>query len=165
MKSGARSARAPDLVLAGHVHNYQRFTRTLDQDGANRQIPYIVAGSGGYWHLHAMASDAKAAALPWMLPGHDDIQLDAWVDDRHGFLRVEATPTQLTVTSFTVPRPQEPWGNPRPSRTPSHWTGQLTVSARRGDLKDDMHRLRPLAAELGARASARAAGDLPSSGA
>jgi transposase len=32
-------------------------------------------------------------------------------------------------------------------------------------VKDDMHRLRPLAAELGAKASARAAGDLPSSGA
>ena len=31
--------------------------------------------------------------------------------------------------------------------------------------KDDMHRLRPLAAELGAKASARPAGDLPSSGA
>jgi acid phosphatase type 7 len=112
MKSGARSGRAPDLVLAGHVHNYQRFTRTLDQDGANQQIPYIAAGSGGYWHLHTIASDAKAVALPWVLPGHDDIQLNAWVDDRYGFLRVEATPTQLTVTSFTVPRPQEPWGNP-----------------------------------------------------
>ncbi len=64
----AQSGRTPDLVLAGHVHNYQRFTRTLSQDGGDWQIPYIVAGSGGYWHLHAMASDAKAAALPWVLP-------------------------------------------------------------------------------------------------
>ncbi len=106
----ARSGRTPDLVLAGHVHNYQRFTRTLAEAGGNWQVPCIVAGSGGYWHLHTMASDAKAAALPWVLPGHADIQLDAWVDDRHGFLRVTATPTQLTVTFFTVPRPQEPWG-------------------------------------------------------
>jgi acid phosphatase type 7 len=107
----ARSGRTPDLILAGHVHNYQRFTRTLEQDGAHWQIPYLVAGSGGYWHLHTMAPDAKAAALPWALPGHDDIQLDAWVDDRHGFLRITATPTQLTITSITVPRPQEPWAN------------------------------------------------------
>jgi Icc-related predicted phosphoesterase len=107
----AQSGRAPDLVLAGHVHNYQRFTRTLAQAGGNWQIPYLVAGSGGYWHLHTMAADAKAAALPWVLPGHDDLQLDAWVDDRHGYLRVTATPAQLTFTFFTVPRPQEPWGN------------------------------------------------------
>jgi hypothetical protein len=106
-----QAGRTPDLVLAGHVHNYQRFTRTLAQDG-NWQIPYIVSGSGGYWHLHTMATDAKAATLPWTLPGHDDIQLDTWVDDRHGFLRMTATPTQLSATFFTVPRPQEPWGNP-----------------------------------------------------
>jgi Calcineurin-like phosphoesterase len=108
----AQSGRNPDLVLAGHVHNYQRFTRTLAQDGGNWQIPYIVAGSGGYWHLHTMAPDAAAAPLPWTLPGHDDVQLDAWVDDRHGFLRMTATPTQLSATFFTVPRPQEPWGDP-----------------------------------------------------
>jgi hypothetical protein len=108
----AQSGRTPDLVLAGHVHNYQRFTRTLAQDGGTWQIPYIVAGSGGYWHLHTMATDAKGASLPWTLPGHNDISLDAWVDDRHGYLRMTATPTQLTATFFTVPRPQEPWGNP-----------------------------------------------------
>jgi hypothetical protein len=107
----AQAGRTPDLVLAGHVHNYQRFTRTLVQDG-NWQIPYIVSGSGGYWHLHTMAADAKAATLPWTLPGHDDISLDTWVDDRHGFLRMTATPTQLSATFFTVPRPQEPWGDP-----------------------------------------------------
>lgn len=107
----AQSGRTPDLVLAGHVHNYQRFTCTLAQDGGNWQIPYLVAGSGGYWHLHTMASDAKGAQLPWTLPGHGDIQLDAWVDDRHGYLRIAATPTQLTGTFFTVPRPQEPWGD------------------------------------------------------
>lgn len=108
----AQSGRTPDLVLAGHVHNYQRFTRTLAQDGGTWQLPYIVAGSGGYWHLHTMAPDAKAAPLPWTLPTHDDVQLDAWVDDRHGFLQLTATPGQLSGTFFTVPRPQEPWGNP-----------------------------------------------------
>jgi Calcineurin-like phosphoesterase len=42
------SGRTPDLILTAHVHNYQRFTRMLD----DREIPYIVAGAGGYWHLH-----------------------------------------------------------------------------------------------------------------
>ena len=91
----------------------------------NWQIPYIVAGSGGYWHLHTMAADAKAAPLPWTLPGHDDISLDAWVDDRHGFLRMTATPTQLSATFFTVPRPQEPWGDP-PAATDSFTLNRAT---------------------------------------
>jgi hypothetical protein len=34
----------PDLVLSGHAHLYQRFTRRVD----GREIPYVVAGSGGF---------------------------------------------------------------------------------------------------------------------
>ncbi|HEY3462661.1 MAG TPA: metallophosphoesterase [Gaiellaceae bacterium] len=34
----------PDAVLSGHAHLYQRFTRRVDE----REIPYIVAGSGGF---------------------------------------------------------------------------------------------------------------------
>jgi acid phosphatase type 7 len=47
------AARAPDLVLTGHVHNYQRFSASLlDKDG----IPFIVAGAGGYKkRLHALS--------------------------------------------------------------------------------------------------------------
>jgi predicted MPP superfamily phosphohydrolase len=49
------AGRAPDLVLSGHVHDYQRFTRTID----GRQVPYIVSGNGGYHNLHRLAKDAK----------------------------------------------------------------------------------------------------------
>ena len=34
----------PDAVLSGHAHLYQRFTRLVD----GREIPYVVAGSGGF---------------------------------------------------------------------------------------------------------------------
>jgi hypothetical protein len=34
----------PDVVLSGHAHLYQRFTRKV----LGREIPYIVAGSGGH---------------------------------------------------------------------------------------------------------------------
>jgi hypothetical protein len=34
----------PDAVLSGHAHLYQRFTRKVD----GREIPYVVAGSGGF---------------------------------------------------------------------------------------------------------------------
>jgi hypothetical protein len=35
----------PDMILSGHAHLYQRFTRTLP---SGQQIPYIVSGSGGF---------------------------------------------------------------------------------------------------------------------
>ncbi len=43
--AAARSAGFwPDAVLSGHAHLYQRFTRKVD----GREIPYVVAGSGGF---------------------------------------------------------------------------------------------------------------------
>ena len=37
----------PDAVLAAHAHNYQRFTRFLDFNGKNMEIPFLVVGAGG----------------------------------------------------------------------------------------------------------------------
>ena len=34
----------PDAVLSGHAHLYQRYTRKVE----GREIPYVVAGSGGF---------------------------------------------------------------------------------------------------------------------
>ncbi len=43
--------RVPNMVLAGHVHNYQRIERTLVESGPT---PFLVIGNGGYFHLHGM---------------------------------------------------------------------------------------------------------------
>lgn len=37
----------PDVVLTAHAHNYQRFIRRLSFGGTGREIPYVVAGTGG----------------------------------------------------------------------------------------------------------------------
>src|SRR5436190_17888427 len=47
-------APAPDLVLNGHVHDYQRFTRTLN----GKPLSHVVIGNGGYHNLHHLAKDA-----------------------------------------------------------------------------------------------------------
>ncbi len=48
--------RWPDIVLAGHVHDHQIFTRT--QSGVEpTPTKYIVQGNSGYYHLHALAGD------------------------------------------------------------------------------------------------------------
>jgi hypothetical protein len=39
---------APDAILSGHAHNYQRFTRAFTFQGKPMQVPFIVAGNGGH---------------------------------------------------------------------------------------------------------------------
>jgi hypothetical protein len=48
-----------------------------------------------------MAADAKAAVLPWKVSVEPRVELDSFVDNRHGFLRVTATAARLTVEAFT----------------------------------------------------------------
>ncbi len=103
------SGRMPDLVLSGHIHNYQRFTRQL-QNGW--EVPYIVAGGGGYWHLHYMAKqpDGSDIQVPYTVP-NSDVTLEGYQDRRHGFMRLVAGPTGIVGEYFTVPRPQESWSD------------------------------------------------------
>jgi hypothetical protein len=43
------SRRVPNMVLAGHVHNYQRIEREIVKD---LKTPFLVVGNSGYHHLH-----------------------------------------------------------------------------------------------------------------
>jgi len=45
----------PDIVLSGHAHLYQRFSRSV----AGKSVPYVVAGSGGHLQ-HGARSDLPA---------------------------------------------------------------------------------------------------------
>ncbi len=51
------SRRVPNLVLAAHVHNYQRIEQSILSQGPT---PFIVAGNGGYFHLHGMNAEVNA---------------------------------------------------------------------------------------------------------
>lgn len=96
----------PDLVLSGHAHLYERYTRTMAADG--RQIPYVVAGNGGYYHLSKMKTDTsgtKPAAGQHSEPDGqgNTISLDNYNDTDFGFLRITASAAQILVESFAVP--------------------------------------------------------------
>lgn len=83
----------PDIVFSGHVHNYQRFTKRYN-DGI--QIPFIVAGAGGYDELHPIAAlddDRFFNESPLL----KNILLEKYCDDRHGFLKIILTKTQVGV--------------------------------------------------------------------
>lgn len=103
-----KSGRHPDMVLAGHVHMYERFTKTLADGGA---IPYIVAGAGGYHNLHKVLSvDGQKLQTPTQFVDKEGeaVVLEKYCDDRWGFLRLEVTQTLITGRYFTVPGADQP---------------------------------------------------------
>ncbi len=104
----AASGRFPDLVAAGHVHDYQHW----DRDIHGVTVRYVVAGAGGYWHLHEVLDpNRQPPTLPYPVPAAN-ARLVSYVDDRHGYLRVTATGGGLELEYVTVPRPQESWHTP-----------------------------------------------------
>jgi hypothetical protein len=45
------TGRVPNLVLSGHVHDYQRIEQTI---AGHNPTPFIVIGNGGYHNLHGI---------------------------------------------------------------------------------------------------------------
>jgi hypothetical protein len=48
-------------MLAGHSHNYQRYTRSTDFGSGVVEIPYVVAGCGG--HAASIVKDANGQQM------------------------------------------------------------------------------------------------------
>lgn len=104
--------RHPDMVFAGHVHNYQRLTKVLSN---GTQIPYLVTGAGGYHNLHSIIKvNGQAMITPVVFNDKtgDPVTLERFSDDHHGFLRLEITEKLVVGRYFVVPRPQEPYSKP-----------------------------------------------------
>lgn len=94
----------PHAVLAGHAHNYQRFTRTMTKGGA--QIPYLVSGNGGHNPLQPLT---KKGSQPLRTPltiqteeKGDQVVLENYDGSNYGYLRVIATATQLRIEYHTT---------------------------------------------------------------
>ena len=102
-----QASRMPDAVFAGHVHNYQRFTRQLN----GRSLPYIVAGAGGYHNLHHVPQSLKnpPQPLPFTVPEEEGVVLETFCDDQFGFFRLEVTADTLKGDYFTVTGYQDPY--------------------------------------------------------
>jgi hypothetical protein len=78
----------PHAVLSGHVHNYERFTRTM----GTMQIPYVVAGCGGHTPLSTMRGTFRT---PYQID--DTLTLESYDDTDFGYLRLIVTATTLTI--------------------------------------------------------------------
>ena len=100
----------PDLILSGHVHNYQRFNKHYP-DG--KVLPFVVAGAGGYAQLHPIAS-LNDPAFPDDSKLLDNVFLKSYCDTTHGFLKIiiEKTEEQFTLTGnyYTILAEETPNG-------------------------------------------------------
>jgi predicted phosphodiesterase len=91
-----RAGRGADAVFTGHSHSYQRFARRAQ----GREIPYVVAGAGGYPELHTLGSGLDGT--PVSFPGLDGVTLEAFEDAAHGFMSVTAGPGGAEVVYSAV---------------------------------------------------------------
>jgi len=93
----------PDIVFSGHVHNYQRF-RKLYANG--KTVPFIVAGAGGFADLHKIAQPGDPE-FPDTSNLFDNVHLENYCDDRHGFLKITIEKTReglaLNGAYYTIP--------------------------------------------------------------
>ena len=91
------TGRIPDLICAGHVHDYQRHTRDGAAVGATGPVTYVVAGHGGYPNLHSLDLDVVGLTLPAPFPGMPDVTINAADATHHGYTRVRVTRTHICL--------------------------------------------------------------------
>ena len=78
----------PHAIFSGHSHNYQRFTRTVN----NYQIPYLVAGCGGHSPLSKMRATYRT---PYKID--DTLTLESYDATDYGYLRVVVDATTMRI--------------------------------------------------------------------
>jgi hypothetical protein len=81
----------PHAVLSGHAHNYQRFTRQVN----NTQIPYIVAGCGGH-SINALQSGSNGA-IRTPISVSSTLTFENYDATDYGYLRVIVTAETLRI--------------------------------------------------------------------
>ena len=102
--------RVPNLVLTAHVHNYQRIEKVI---AGEKPTPFLVAGNGGYYHLHGM----NAAA------GHSDPDTGANLifenHKLHGYLtltvnsqKISGSATLVDAKTQSIQRGVDPFSYP-----------------------------------------------------
>jgi hypothetical protein len=92
------AGRVPELILAGHVHNYQRFTTTIN----GKQCVFVVAGCGG----HAKDPLDMEVSSDTPAPNDPGVTVNFATRKFVGFLRMTATPGKITGEYIAVDQPR-----------------------------------------------------------
>jgi hypothetical protein len=92
----------PDMVLSGHAHLYERYTRTVQK----MEIPFIVAGMGGYWNLSGMKTDSNNKPPKTPFTGTDaegnQLVLEKFNSTTFGYLTLTVSATSINCTFHGV---------------------------------------------------------------
>lgn len=110
--------RVPNIVLTAHVHNYQRFEQEIIP---GTRTPFIVAGNGGYYHLHGMnvaageKDDTTGAKL--LFEDHD----------HHGYMTLTVDAEHITGTAVTLGSSKGKYKTPGPVDTFSYTAKPLKL--------------------------------------
>ncbi|HXC94638.1 MAG TPA: metallophosphoesterase [Edaphobacter sp.] len=78
----------PHAIFSGHAHNYQRYTRTVN----NMQIPFLVAGCGGHSPLSPMRATYRT---PYVIDS--TLTLESYDATDYGYLRVIVNATTMSI--------------------------------------------------------------------
>lgn len=99
----------PHAFLAGHAHNYQRFTRSIAFGGGSYQVPFLICGGGGH-DISPLVQTRLGSPAVEPVNGIDvsyldtapvvsvgGLRLERHDDQDYGYLRVVATASQLRL--------------------------------------------------------------------
>jgi len=104
----------PHAVLAGHAHNYQRYTRSIQFAGSPYQVPFLVCGDGGHNVAPLVqARNGSPAQEPtdgvnvsYLDPTPSVVAtglvLERHNDQSYGYLRISVNAQQLTIGFYQV---------------------------------------------------------------
>ncbi len=100
----------PHAFLAGHAHNYQRYTRIMQFGGDEINVPFIVCGDGGH-NVNKLVRPRKGQPAQEPTSGSEVIYLDGgakkmkvkhlilakYDDENYGYLRVYVDKDYLKI--------------------------------------------------------------------
>lgn len=87
------SRRVPNMVLTAHVHNYQRIEKEVVN---GKKTPFLVAGLGGYYHLHNLTAAANETDTD------TGAQLIFGDDKNHGYVTLTVDKNNITGELTTI---------------------------------------------------------------
>lgn len=104
----------PHAVLSAHAHCYQRYTRTIDFEGGEIRVPFVVCGNGGHnvnplvrstrGHVAAEPENGTDVSYLEVDPAvtSTGLKLEKYDDHNYGYLRISVDESQLRIAYHQV---------------------------------------------------------------
>jgi hypothetical protein len=100
----------PHAFLSAHAHNYQRYTRTIQFEGKEIDVPFVVCGDGGH-NVNALVHSSKGQRAEEPHPGSrvdylespkgkikaKELWLEKYDDTNYGYLRIHVDEKELAI--------------------------------------------------------------------